>query len=380
MYPSTFKHETRMLRITKSLAEAGVFDKIYLVASWKDGLAEVEDIDDKRTILRIKTHLGDYEKGGLRKLLNLIDWTIKTYNRFRSIDIRCVNPHCVSALPMAVWFKKTNENCKIVYDAHEIETETSGKSGLMKSISKFIEKKCMPYVDVVNLTSDGHANWYRKEYSLNNVVVTHNYPYRRKESQLKSTVLKEYCGIKDGEILYIHQGLLSPGRGIELTLRAFAKVSSDKHIVFMGLGELEPRIKDYAAQYSNIHFHPAVKSEDVWYYTGSADVGVSIIEPVGLSYQYTLPNKVLESLNAGIPVIVSDFPDMGDLVERHHCGWKVQVNEDSLAALIEQITPQEIEGKSKKAVEWAKYHTWEGEEKILLEMYRECSVKCRNSC
>ncbi|NQS98313.1 MAG: hypothetical protein HQ591_07660 [candidate division Zixibacteria bacterium] len=47
------------------------------------------------------------------------------------------------------------------------------------------------------------------------------------------------------------------------------------------------------------------------------------------------------------------------------------MNEERLTELIERITPQEIEDKSERALEWATNHTWEREEVTLLGIYRE---------
>jgi len=38
-------------------------------------------------------------------------------------------------------------------------------------------------------------------------------------------------------------------------------------------------------------------------YTCSADAGLCFIQPVSISYQYALPNKLFEYIMAGIPVL-----------------------------------------------------------------------------
>ena len=65
-------------------------------------------------------------------------------------------------------------------------------------------------------------------------------------------------------------------------------------LVFMGYGEFEKTIKEYAGKNKNIHFYPAVPLEKVLDYTQHADVGLSLIERVCLSYYLCLPNKVFE--------------------------------------------------------------------------------------
>ena len=51
IYPSTFTHESRILRITRTLIAAGVFEKILVLARWANGLAETEAYLQTRTEL-----------------------------------------------------------------------------------------------------------------------------------------------------------------------------------------------------------------------------------------------------------------------------------------------------------------------------------------
>src|SRR5207245_1070413 len=52
----------------------------------------------------------------------------------------------------------------------------------------------------------------------------------------------------------------------------------------------------------------------------SADVGLSLIQPVCLSYELTLPNKLFEYLSAGLPVLGTDLPMIGEFVRAHGVG------------------------------------------------------------
>ena len=184
-----------------------------------------------------------------------------------------------------------------------------------------------------------------------------------------SNVLKEKCTIRDDEILFIYQGLLDNGRGIKILLSAFSKVDRKKHIVFMGYGILENVIKEYENNFSNIHFQPAVKPDKVIIYTKSADVGISLIENTCLSYQYSLPNKMFEYILSGLPLIVSDFPDMGEIIDNYKCGWKIVINEESIIELIENISRESVEEKRNNVLKCRDIFDWRKEEKNLLKAY-----------
>jgi glycosyltransferase involved in cell wall biosynthesis len=58
--------------------------------------------------------------------------------------------------------------------------------------------------------------------------------------------------------------------------------------------------------------------------TQKADVGLSIEENNGLSYYYSMPNKISDYIQARIPIIVSDFPEMRKVVDVYKAGEKIE--------------------------------------------------------
>lgn len=113
----------------------------------------------------------------------------------------------------------------------------------------------------------------------------------------KQIFLERNFSIKQSSIIMLYQGGLSRGRGLELLLDAF-KIRKDDIvvIVFMGYGELEETIKDYANKYSNIFYHVAVSPNELLDYTSSAAAAVSYIYNSCLNYYYCMPNKFLNIL------------------------------------------------------------------------------------
>ena len=56
--------------------------------------------------------------------------------------------------------------------------------------------------------------------------------------------------------------------------------------------------------------------DDLLEYTGSADLGSSLIQNTCKSYFYCMPNKLFEYLMTGLPVLVSDMKEMKEFVEK----------------------------------------------------------------
>ena len=136
--------------------------------------------------------------------------------------------------------------------------------------------------------------------------------------------LRTNLGLQSGDFVAIYQGALTINRGIETLLAMAPQLNGTRiHLVFMGYGMLEPQVMEVVKSNPNVHFQPAVPYEEVLDYTGDADVGLVSVKPVCLSYLYCLPNKLFESIQAGIPVLVNDLPDCVALVEQFGIGARV---------------------------------------------------------
>lgn len=372
IYQSTFTHESRILRITGTLKDAEFFERICIVARHEDGLNEEEEIDDRREVWRVRTRFVKRYQG-LWKLLAMLEWMIRVPWRCRKLRVDCVNCHSLVVLPLCV-FLKWRHRCKLVYDTHELETETTNSAGIRKRVAKFVERHLIRFADEVVAVTESIADWYRREYSLDDVAVVRNTPDRPKALVQKSTLLKERLGVSKRSQLFIYQGSLGYGRGVELLLRVFSRQSNDKHIVFVGFGPLVDEVKRYSKQYDRIHFHDPVAPNEIPTITSGADVGVALLENTSLNHYYCLGNKVFEYLQCGLPIIVSDFPEMGRLVSENQCGWRVDVEEEKVAELISRITPLDIAKKAEQAKACRLRHVWENEVPKLLRVYNRLAA------
>ena len=370
VYQSCFLHESRMLRITKSLVDNRVFDKIYILARWKSGLPDKEQLDASREVWRLRTRFVPRFFRGISKLLTVLEWFARVAWAVRRLPVSCINCHSLVVLPLCVALSRL-KSCRLVYDTHELETETASARGLRKWIGKAVERWLIRYADVVVVVGDRIAEWYRNEYGLGNVDVVRNLPYGDAPRGGCTTLLRDAFELQRSDILFLYQGLIDSGRAIELLLNVFSRASKGKHLVLMGYGPLVDLVREYEQRHSNIHFHPAVPPNEIGAHCSSADVGLSIIENVSLSYYYCLPNKIFEYLNCGVPMIVSDFPEMSSLVDREGCGWKVAVSEDNVSRLIDSLTTEEIEAKRVLACRKRSQFRWEQEERRMVRLYQD---------
>ncbi len=367
IYPSTFTNETRILKIIRSLKAHGVFSEIQVMALRKGDLPSHESLGEGLSVIRIAPRIGG------PRLLRAIGWYLAALLALRGKPIACVNCHSLPVLPLSWLIAKWN-GAKLIYDTHELETETLSSKGLRRTIARIVERLFIHRCDSVSVVGPAIAQWYKDRYGLEHVTVVRNVPPVFTQAA-PTGKLRAALGLVADDEIYLYQGLLSRGRGIEALLEAFVTLCAPKHLVFMGYGDLEPEIRKMAALHDTIHFHPAVRPDDIPDYTADANVGLALIENLCLSYYYCLPNKLFEYAACGVPILASDFPEMQSVITEFDAGWAVKPEAKAIRNTIAALTPTSIAAKKARLSELAGAYAWENEEPQLLAMYAAIGLK-----
>lgn len=369
IYPSPFRFESRMLRTGKSLLEFNLVTHVIIASVWEKGLKEEEVISEGFTVKRFKLFLDNFSKNPVFSLLRYIEFTIKVFFYFRKIEMSHVTSHSLLVLPLGVLLKRYGKANKLIYDAHELETERNGLRGIAKKFSKMLEGKYISKTDYTIVVSPSIEEWYRSTYNIKNITTIRNV-FDNKNGVTVSYNFREKFSIKEDACIFIYQGLIAKGRGIEILLDAFSKLDDNRHVIFMGFGNDVDKVQNATIKNSNIHFMPAVPPNEISFYTSGADIGISLIENTSLSYYYSLPNKFFEYIQCELPLIVSDFPDMSSLINKYECGWTTGVSAIELIKLIKGISENEIKNK-KRGVSIAKEKLiWNTEKHKLKRAYQ----------
>lgn len=326
-------------------------------------------LEDGIQVIRVAPVMGGMLGGRFGIAIKALGWYLGVLLALKGRQVTCFNCHSLSVLPIAVLVRLW-KGCVLIYDPHELETETAGLHGVRQGVARLMERYLIGFADVVCVVNDSIAAWYAARYRLKKVWVVRNIPYRSEIEPVRTGLLRQAVGLESNERIFLYQGLLAPGRGITQLMDVFSQLSDDQHLVFMGYGELEGLICEAAERFANIHFMPAVPPEQVKDYTVDADVGISMIENVCLSYYLCLPNKLFEYAACGVPAVVSDFPEMGYFVDEYDCGWKVSPGQESLRHLILSLTAEELASKRANTRVLRELYCWTREEKELLKMYK----------
>ncbi len=261
---------------------------------------------------------------------------------------------------------------KIVYDSHEYFTEVPEllNRPRVKRIWEQIEKRILPKIKYSYTVCTSIADIYNRKYDINMQVVR-NIPICTNNQDYSSpTLLTE---IKDNKII-LYQGAVNVGRGLEQLIDAMQFV---KNAVLLIIGdgdiknELELRVVKNK-QEEQIIFTGKISFNELFAYTKQAHIGISIEEPIGLNYYYSLPNKLFDYIRAELPVLVSRLPETERIVNQYRVGMFIENhNPKHIAYKINTMLNSAEDYKTwknnlKKA---ASEFCWENEENILKSLF-----------
>ena len=228
---------------------------------------------------------------------------------------------------------------KLVMDAHELfpEVPEIQHKPVVKWVWRTLERWLMPQCDALLTVCGSIADYYRLHLGVGMTVV-------RNLSSLPPLPNRRGAG---SEAVLLYQGRVNVGRGVDWAIDALEWLP-DCRLVVAGDGDLLEEMKAYAAEKpwaERILFTGRLMPEEMHRLTPQADVGLVMLEDMGLSYHYALPNRIGDFVQAGVPMVVSDLPEMSAVVKRFSVGEVIdrlhgadgQANAQALARAVEKV-------------------------------------------
>lgn len=362
-------HDSRVLKETRSIQASGLVGSVEIAGFMEPGYAVSESLEDRRSIWRAALRSRNLPKDLACQGVKYAEWYWQLIRRYRRAPLRVIHCHDLAPLPIAVRLKQLT-GAKLVYDAHELETETAGMSGFRQRLARQLEKRLLPEADAMITVSTSIQAWYAERYPRPPIHLVRNIPETLNRTH-DAVPLRTMFGVPEGALLFLYLGGLGKGRGIEIALQAFQEADVPHHILFMGSGPLTEAVKTAARTSDQVHYKEPVPPKDVIAHAAGADVGVSLIEDICLNYRYCLPNKLFESMLAGLPVLASDLPNQASVVQAFQAGWVVKNDVEAVAAYLRKLTYAEGLAKRQGLSERVKSLSWSNEELTLKKIYEE---------
>ena len=276
----------------------------------------------------------------------------------------------IYTLPFVYFIGKIRK-AKIIYDSRELYPFLSGLRNrkVIQWLIKKIEKFFITKVDNILTTGKMDSQFLNDYYGINNTIVLRNLPAYK--TNIPKIDLHKKFGIPYENRIILYQGVLSEGRGIELIFNAL-KILPDYAFVILGEGAFKEKFTGLSKKLNlsnRVHFSGMIPQDKLLNYTAGADLGIALIENISKSYFYALPNKLFEYIMAGIPVIVSDLPQMKNIIETYNVGKiVVDLQPENIADTIDSFlqNKSEVEKLRRNCIVAAKNLNWEKEFNIVF--------------
>ena len=371
IYPSIIVQESRLFKVTATLIQQRFVKRIIIVGKSGPNTSFHTEIDKDRTIERFP--MSQARGSFLSRSIRFIIWSLHVFTRFRSDKIDMVNCHSLSVLPLCLALKVWHRSI-LIYEPHELETETSQMRGFKKPICKVIEGLLIKHVHWTILVSDSIEAWYRKHYEVVNTSVVMNCPVI--SPVCASRYFHERYTIPIHTPIFLYQGILGKGRGIELIVNAFGAMPDEAVLVLLGYGELFEWAQTQSKHLKNVYVQQAVPESELHTITCSADFGFSMPEPGSLNHEYCMPNKLFEYIMGGVPVLVSNTLEQRKVVQQFGIGEIVTaLTPNAIRAAARRLLSSD-RSNFKAGLEQARHeYCWERQEIVLEHVYSQVLLK-----
>jgi len=262
----------------------------------------------------------------------------------------------------------------IVYDSHEHFTEVPEliHRKLVQKTWKALERLMVPRLKNVITVNQSLASIFQQLYGVP-VCVVRNVPYRR-EYLVEST--RTGLGLPEDKRIILLQGAgINVHRGAEEAILAM-KHLEDAILLIIGSGDKIGDLKKLARESDldhRVRFISRLPFDELYRYTVHADIGLTLDKDTNVNYRFSLPNKLFDYIQARVPVLASDLPEIKKIVTGYNIGRIIKSHDpehiaDSISQMLED--PLQIAEWKENLKFAASELCWENEKQVLIDVYR----------
>lgn len=261
----------------------------------------------------------------------------------------------------------------IVYDSHEFYTETPElvSRPAIRAIWLRIERLIFPGLKWVFTVNESIAEAYRLRYGVR-VRVVKNVPLFNAPAEMLST--KE-IGLPSQLPVVLLQGAgINIDRGAEELVEAMTYVKNAQ-LLIVGSGDVMEKLKQMRVEMNlaeKITIIDRVPYEHLRRITASATLGVTLDKDTNPNYRFSLPNKLFDYIQSGVPVLASRLPEIEKVITTYDVGCFIESHAPRhIAAKIDEIVTDTGQLSSWKShcLEAARELCWEKQEPELKAVY-----------
>ena len=363
-----FRPDPRVHEEALALIEGG-YDVSILCWDRGEGF-EPREIVDGIDVLRISIPSSYGRSGDFFKGLFKFYWRALKYARKMEFDI--IHANDFDTLPLGVMLKYPHGS-KLVYDAHD-DYASMIADVMPPSIHRTIsgmERFLLRYTDGRIAASAAIARQISEEYRFTTVLNAKNLKEFVASPEKVGELRKKLAG--DGDFLIVYIGILKIWTPLPHLIDA-VKHMDGVRLVIGGKGPHEKEILEMIDGITNISYIGWVKKEDIPLYTLASDL---VVLPSNSKKAYTrasVPNKIMEGMAAGKPVIAGKNTEAGSIVKECNAGLLCEYGDsecirEAIKKLMQDRELYETLGRNGRRCAEEKYN-WGIMKGRLLDLYR----------
>ena len=284
-------------------------------------------------------------------------------------------------LPNVFW--SSRNKLPLVYDSHEyfLGSPEIESRPVIKFIWSVAEKYAIPRVDFAVTVNDSISRQYHREYGksfdvVRNVPMTPSsgFLFDNNSQQVKDDTRRKLLLPLKKPIWIIQGAGINVDRGAEELLEATMALKGKVLLLIVGNGDAIPKLK-LTVKSNNLNndivrFIPRQNLKSLREYTFAADIGFSLDKPISQNYRWSLPNKLFDYWQAGIPVVSSNLIEVSKLIKSTEAGIITADNSvKSILEAVKNLSKIKNYQKAKRAAEEAaKIYNWENEKKVWNDL------------
>lgn len=173
------------------------------------------------------------------QLLKFTEWTLRLLIIMTARRPGIIHCHSLSTLTAGV-LGKWCSGARLLYDAHELETERNGLHGLRQKLARRLERRLIRFADHTIVVGPRIMDWYQKKYPSLRFSCVRNVPdtgHSDSSASDNGLDIRAAVGAAEEDVVLLYLGGLTPGRGIEFLCQTFSSLPDDLqkyHMVFIG--------------------------------------------------------------------------------------------------------------------------------------------------
>lgn len=323
-------------RVLKQVRLAGEFGEVVTCGYGPrpDGVREHVRIPDGISVFPLAPKLLVLRLGALAlRRSPAVSWAASAL-RGRRFDAIIADD--LEALPAAL---RVHSAAGVLADLHEFSPgQHSNDAGWMRWVRPVllrIVRRSLPRAAAVTTVAPIIADEYSRLSGVDVGVVINATPF----ADLQPTPVGH-------PLRLVHSGVCLRNRRLELLIEAVAlsgrTVELDLYLMPNDPGHLQ-ELRDLAEAVPGVRVREPVPYGELVERLNDYDLGVFVLPPTTRNYEWALPNKLFDFVQARLGVLIGPTPQMAHYVEAHHLGIVTDdFTAESLARVISTVTDEEV--------------------------------------